>query len=64
MTSYKSLDEQKGFADLRQQMREHLFGPVVPASEIGKLPVDSSDKVKRVTLHLDSFKNLNLKSAI
>ena len=64
MTSYKSLDEQNGFADLRQQMREHLFGPVVPASEIGKLPVDNSDKVKRVTLHLDSFKNLNLKSAI
>ena len=64
MTSYKSLDEQNSFADLRQQMREHLFGPVVPASEIGKLPVDNSDKVKRVTLHLDSFKNLNLKSAI
>lgn len=43
MTSYKSLDRQHGFADLRQQMRKQLADTMVPVSKIGTLPMHSSN---------------------
>lgn len=56
MTPFKLPDKQQGFADLRALLQANVCNAVVPTSEIGALPNEKIKQIKRLTLHLDSFK--------
>lgn len=55
MTSIQS-PPKKYFATLDQQIADLVCNTTVPANELGKLPNEKNAQVKRVTLHLNSFK--------
>ena len=52
MKHFNSLNKQAGFADLRQQIANMVSDTAIPQDEMGKLPGENSQQIKRATLHL------------